>query len=146
MRLLCFVPSSQAISVSVKVHARTKGKTFSPPRQPRHGRMLIFSNQFFLLLAGPQVFGSPCTEEKRSASAGGGPPGGKRVQGPPDSRGPAAVSPRGRWVSRRRYRKQVLRTQTSCPLLDFSRRARRDDVGAETGVGGGLGSVGQKTS
>lgn len=62
MRLLCFVPSSQAISVSVKVHARTKGKTFSPPRQPRHGRMLIFSNQFFLLLAGSQVFGSPCTD------------------------------------------------------------------------------------
>lgn len=59
---------------------------------------------------------------------------------------------KGKWVSRRRYRKRALSTQTSWSSLDFSRRSRRDDVGAETGGGGKggrglvIGSVGRKTS
>lgn len=82
------------------------------PRPPRHGHTPIFLLNFFSFsIAGPQVFGSPYSETSTSAPNGG--VEGGRVQAPRLSL-PCRRYAKGEWVSRRRYRKQDLRTQTSC--------------------------------
>lgn len=113
-----------------------------PHDRTRHARATKIFHRFSFLppSRGPRSFGSPQTETSTLlvyiGSRRWGPRGreriGFRARGSLDF--PAAVSPRAGGSADDDIASTSSGTQTSClPSLDFSRRARRDDVGAETG-------------